>query len=137
MKKQVKILTTILMIIVVMATIGNVVLAANETKDGGSGTVSGLLDGFDPNNKAIEATDKIQSLGETIVNILQILGIVVAIVVLSIIGIKYMMGSAEEKAEYKKVMVPYVVGAIIIFAATSLVKVVYKLATGVDTAIAG
>ena len=45
------------------------------------------------------------------------------------------MGSAEEKAEYKKVMVPYVVGAIIIFAATSLVKIVYKLATGVDTAL--
>jgi len=44
-----------------------------------------------------------------------------------VIGIKYMMGSAEEKAEYKKVMVPYIIGAVLLFAAPHIVRVVYDL----------
>lgn len=32
-----------------------------------------------------------------------------------IIGIKYMTGSLEEKANYKKTMVPYLVGCVILF----------------------
>ena len=39
-----------------------------------------------------------------------------------------MIGSAEEKAEYKKTMIPYLVGAILIFASTTIVNVVYNMA---------
>ena len=42
-----------------------------------------------------------------------------------------MIGSASEKAEYKKTMIPYIVGAVLIFAGTSLVKVIYSLASSV------
>ena len=38
----------------------------------------------------------------TIVNALTIIGTVIAIVGIMILGIKYMMGSVEQKAEYKK-----------------------------------
>lgn len=40
-----------------------------------------------------------------------------------------MMGSPEEKAEYKKTMMPYVVGAVFIFAASQIAGVVYGLIT--------
>ncbi len=46
-----------------------------------------------------------------------------------------MIGSASEKAEYKKTMIPYVVGAVLVFAGTSLVKVIYSLATAVTNKI--
>ena len=59
---------------------------------------------------------------------MQTVGIVVAVVILLILGIKYMIGSAEEKAEYKKTMIPYLVGAILIFASTTIVNVVYNMA---------
>lgn len=42
-----------------------------------------------------------------------------------------MIGSASEKAEYKKTMIPYIVGALLIFAGTSLVRVIYSLSTSV------
>ena len=64
--------------------------------------------------------------------ILQTVGIVVAVVVLMVLGIKYMMGSAEEKAEYKKTMIPYVVGAILIFGATTIANMVYQFANGLN-----
>ena len=55
------------------------------------------------------------------------------VIFLLILGIKYMMGSASEKAEYKKTMIPYIVGAVLIFAGTSLVRVIYSLSTSVST----
>ena len=41
------------------------------------------------------------------------------------------MGSASEKAEYKKTMIPYLVGAILIFGASAITKVVVSLASGI------
>ena len=47
----------------------------------------------------------------------------------SVPGIKYMMGSAEEKAEYKKVMLPYIIGAVLIFAGVNIASAIYKMAS--------
>ena len=43
-----------------------------------------------------------------------------------------MMGSAEEKADYKKSMIPYIVGAVLIFASTAIVGVVYDMANALN-----
>lgn len=44
----------------------------------------------------------------------------VSIIVGLVIGIKYMTGSVEQKAEYKKLLVPYVVGCITVFGALGI-----------------
>ena len=124
MKKQVKILSIILIIMMVMASISSVVLAVK-----GDEVIKNINDSAS-NSKA--DTNQITSMGGRIVVIMQTVGIVVAVVVLLILGIKYMMGSAEEKADYKKSMIPYVVGAILIFAATTIVNVVYQIANGLS-----
>ena len=48
---------------------------------------------------------------------------------LSILGVKYMLGSADEKASYKKSLVTLTVGFVIVIAATTIVSVVYNIAT--------
>lgn len=68
--------------------------------------------------------DRLKDLGNVIIGFLQIVGSVVSVLVLLIIGIKYMIGSAEEKAEYKKSMTPYVLGAVMVFAITNILKIV-------------
>ena len=78
----------------------------------------------------VTGSPEIQSAGNSIISILQTVGVVLSVVVLMIIGIKYMMGSAEEKAEYKKTMIPYIVGAALIFAASILANVIYQFFTG-------
>ena len=55
----------------------------------------------------------IDTLGNNIVKILQTAGVVLSVVILIVLGIKYMLGSAEEKAEYKKTMMPYVIGCLL------------------------
>ncbi len=82
----------------------------------------------------VTGSAEITSLGKSIVGILQTVGIVLSVVVLIIIGIKYMMGSAEEKAEYKKTMIPYIVGAALIFTASVFANVIYTFFSGIQQA---
>ena len=82
-------------------------------------------------NQSVNGVNEITNLGQQIVGILQTVGIILSVVILIILGIKYMMGSAEEKAEYKKTMIPYVMGAIFIFAASTLANVVYNFVSGI------
>lgn len=72
----------------------------------------------------------IQDLGGKIIGILQTIGVVLAVVIMAVLGIKYMMGSAEEKAEYKKTMIPYIVGAACIFLAPTIANIVYQFFKG-------
>lgn len=81
----------------------------------------------------VNGATEIGNVGNSIVGILQTVGIVLSVVVLIVLGIKYMMGSAEEKADYKKSMIPYLVGAILIFAASALAQVVYQFVTGIQS----
>ena len=67
--------------------------------------------------------------GDRITGIIKIVGIFVAVGALMAIGIKYMMGSAEEKAEYKKVMIPYIIGAVLLLAASLAVNKIASLAS--------
>ncbi len=121
MKKQVKILSIALIVLTILCSLSTIVLA----------DVKSDLDIISKGNDSAKA-EEVVKLGATIVTIMQTVGIVVAVVVLLILGIKYMMGSAEEKAEYKKTMIPYLVGAVLIFASTTIVNVVYNIASGVN-----
>lgn len=66
-----------------------------------------------------------------ILGTINIFGMVVSVVALMIIGIKYMIGSIEEKAEYKKVMTIYLLGAILIFSLTTIPNILYKIGTSI------
>ena len=73
--------------------------------------------------------DNVKSVGGKIVGLIRVVGTIVAVGMIIVLGIKYMMGSAEERAEYKKTLFPYFIGAVLIFAATSLTDVIYQWAS--------
>ncbi len=81
----------------------------------------------------VTGSAEIANVGKAIVGILQTTGIVISVIILIIIGIKYMRGSAEEKAEYKKTMMPYIIGAALIFTASVFANVLYQFFTGITT----
>ena len=76
-------------------------------------------------------TENLVSAGNQIATIIRVVGIILSVIILMILGIKYMMGSASEKAEYKKTMIPYVVGAIVLFGASALAGAIVQLAQGI------
>ena len=73
-------------------------------------------------------TTGIKEIGNQIVTIVSVVGSLASVIVLVVLGIKYMMGSAEERAEYKKTLMPYVIGAALVFAASAIAGMVYNFA---------
>ncbi len=64
--------------------------------------------------------------GGIILDFITTIGIVLAVIVLIILGIKYMIGSVEEKAEYKKSMIPYLIGIVMVGSISAIIKVLAK-----------
>lgn len=123
MNKKIKMFALIIMAIVMVAMLSTVVSAANNVN---AADLAGELHGT-----TTSASNSITGMGNQIIGIITTVGVVVAVVVLLVIGIKYMMGSASEKAEYKKTMIPYLVGAILIFGASAITKVVVSIGAGI------
>ena len=68
---------------------------------------------------------------EKVLGFIKNLGIVISVVVLIIIGIKYMLGSVEEKADYKKTMMPYIYGTLFLFAGSFIPQLIYEIVQSV------
>lgn len=75
------------------------------------------------------ADNAMSKLGGTIVAYVTNAAMVIAVVMIAVLGIKYMLGSSEEKADYKKSLVPLLIGAILVFGAAAIAKIVVGLAT--------
>ena len=126
MVKTLKMLTIILIIAMVFSvTMGTISMASSSD----SAEVVGEL--F---NGGTADTSGIKGFGANVVDIITTIGIIVAVVVLLVLGIKYMMGSAAEKAEYKKTMIPYLIGAVLIFGAAAIAKAVIAMSETITSA---
>ena len=118
MKKTMKKLFSLLLIAILIMSIAAPVFAAPDP-----GNYKGS------NNTNVS---KIENLGNNIISIVSTAGSVISVVVLIVLGIKYMMGSAEEKAEYKKTLLPYIIGAALVFAASFIASVVFNFASSMQ-----
>ena len=111
MKKNVRILSIVLITLTIIATTFSVAYAVSPTDVVADTTIDG---------------GTMTTLGGKIFGGLQIFGTIGAVLILAVLGIKYMMSSPEGKADYKANMVPYIVGAILLFGATSIANLVYN-----------
>lgn len=66
-------------------------------------------------------------MGNLIVSIVRTIGQGIAVITLIIIGIRYLYASSEQKAEYKKSMMPYLIGAILLFAGATFTDWIYGI----------
>ncbi len=71
--------------------------------------------------------NEIKAIGTLIYSIINDVAIVVSVAVIAFLGVKYMVGSVEERAEYKKSMLPYLIGAVFVFGATTITNIVIKM----------
>ena len=56
------------------------------------------------------------------------IGSIVSVIALIMLGIKYMVGSVEEKAQYKETLGPYFLGAVLVFGITNVLTIIYNIA---------
>ena len=94
-------------------------------------TSNGGLGDLDKYKGTQTTSTKFNNKLNNIFGIVRAIGIVISVVMLTAIGIKFMMGSVEEKAEYKQTLIPYVVGAAVVFLGTWLPQFIYDITNDV------
>lgn len=114
MKKSRIIILTILAVIMII-----IPLTVNATIDPD--------DGFKPTGPSTDDVKDMYKFGGSVAGVIQIVGTAVSAGAMIIIGIKYVVASADEKAEYKERMIPYFIGAVLLFGASNIVKIAYNM----------
>ncbi len=122
-KKVMRIVAVLLAVAIVAALTGSVfatgdinINAFKETKD-----TSG-------------ASESITNIIGALINIIQIVGSGVAIIMLIVLAIKYISAAPGDKADIKKHAVVYVVGAIVLFAATGILQIIKNFSGNINAA---
>lgn len=65
--------------------------------------------------------------------VVKIAGVGIAMVMLIVLAMKYMLAAPGDKAEIKKHAVVYVVGAVILFAATQIIGIIADFSSNIKT----
>ena len=98
-----------------------------------TGIVNATIQPDDYKPSDLDQTDyyKPFKMAGVILNAITITGVVVAVITVMFLGIKYMVGSVEEKAEYKKTMIPILVGMILLFCTSTIVSIIWNVTTSI------
>lgn len=78
-------------------------------------------------NVTIRKSVEFKPVIENLLGFFQTVGTICSVGALIGIGIRYMMGSVEEKAEYKKTLLPYFIGAIMVFTTVNVAQLMYDV----------
>lgn len=96
-------------------------------------TASDLIinpDNYKPTEVKGEDLGTGKSKAEKLIGIITTIGIIVSISSVMILGIKYMVGSIEERAEYKKTMLPVLIGMILLFGTSTILNIINAVING-------
>lgn len=105
MSKTIKILFVLLMVIVLTSVMTTVFAGSIDP----SQVIPGTVDGSSALN-----------IGKTILGWIRNIAAIASVVIIAILGLKFMIGSTEERAEYKKSFMPLIVGLLLVLAATTV-----------------
>lgn len=115
----------ILLVVMTLITINTKVYANTVETINSIKIATGVIepDDFEPSSPQQSDMDTVIEKSNNIISAIQIFGTIVSVISLMILGLKYMVGSIEERAEYKKTMLPYLIGTIIFFSVTQLLAI--------------
>lgn len=113
--KKIKKIFSILIITFLLCNIFGTVYGGNITIN---------PDSYKPSN--LSESQSTIDLANTLIGGIQAIGSIASVLALVLIGIKYMVGSTEEKAEFKETAIYYIIGAIFVFAISNISAVIYN-----------
>lgn len=126
----------IILMILLMASVSvqyaipNVYAQPKDDKKGGSDIYTSIQDMATAEAAGGEgAVTSAQNIAGSIISVAKVICAGIAIIMLSVIAMKYMLAAPSEKADIKKHAVVYVVGAIVMFAATGILSIIQSFAS--------
>lgn len=120
MNKFIKIITALFIIAMLSTMVVSVFATPTDVLD----TVQG------DTNQAM-SVGGLSSTIKNVIGVVQVICYSAAVIMLILIGVKFITASPEGKAEIKKAAIQYVIGAIIVFAAGTLLGIIANMSTSV------
>ncbi len=106
-----------LIIIVLVGFFSNIAFASSGLDD--------IISGMKGVGKVSNAGDsQVRYVLNAVIKVIQVAGSGIALIVVAILGIKYILASPDEKADYKKTAIPIVVGCILLFAGANIAGII-------------
>ena len=78
------------------------------------------------NNANVNSTGLANTAGK-VIKAIRNFAIIASVVILVVLGVKYMIGSVEQKAEYQKNFVPLIIGIVLVVGATSIASFFFSI----------
>lgn len=113
-------------ILIILIVVINVKPVFADGDEGTSDIFSGGDTFLGSGNTQVDA-EKLKDFSNTMANALIGIGTAIAVIYSVVLGIKFMIGSMEEKAEIKESLIPFVIGCSVLFGAFAIWKIVVKI----------
>lgn len=95
-------------------------------------TVISNPDLYDPSSGSSNANvNTIKQMGSKMWGVLANIGATISVVVIAIIGLRYMIGSIEQRAQYKETMWPVIIGCIMVGGISIIVEIIYNMSKSI------
>ena len=127
MTKLMKTMVVILVAVMIVASLVSTVNATTTVKFGDVDTDYVKNNASDTSG----AASTVNRIVGSVLTIVQVVGCGVAVIMLIVLAIKYISAAPGDKADIKKHAVVYVVGAVVLFAATGILQIVKQFAENV------
>ena len=72
------------------------------------------------------ATEGLAELAGKVIGLIRAASAIATVILVAVFGFKFIMGSAEEKADYQKSFIPLIVGIVVVFSATFIADLLFK-----------
>lgn len=123
-RKVMKVVSILLVVLMAVTMLSTTVFAALDYD----------INQFDNRTDTSGAKESFSNIVGALISIVQVIGMGVAIIMLIVMAIKYISAAPSEKAEIKKSATVYIVGAIVLFAASGILQIIKNFAGNVSAA---
>lgn len=120
----------IIFILVIIITLLLLFMPNTLASGGGSTSVTTFEDMWKKTFDTPKLPTKMSEIIGIIIAFLRNVSIIVTVLVLTILGVKYMLGSVNDKADYKKDFPNIIIGLVLISGIFSIISAIFSIAEG-------
>ena len=129
--------TKTIVIIIFIIVINLIFFNINKVQADGISDVMTGGDNFISTGKSGDAVSinksELKNTSDLVYNVLLVIGMCIAVIISGILGINFMIGSVEEKAQIKDALVPFIIGCIVVFGAFGFWKIAVDFLSDIDS----
>ena len=126
--KIIKIILLSLILSIILIQFNNNIVFADDYSGTAGMVDQSVVEGIKP--KFTKSSYKLKSFSEKILGLIRNIAVISSVVILAYCGMRITFGSLEQRAEYKKSLMPLIIGVLVVLMSTTIVSIVQNIIDG-------